>query len=86
LNRFETVDKTFAQLLAKLFAQLLALEFRHVFAYADGWDDQGDMIGQIFDFWAIVYFGRLFTLGSFLKTAEASKIFGLLFSTAIVMH
>jgi hypothetical protein len=43
--------------------------------------DQGDKIGQILAFLAIVYFGQ-----GFLKISEVAQISGLLFVTVKVTH
>jgi hypothetical protein len=42
-------------------------------------DDQGDQIGRIFAFWAVVYFGQFFLIG------KKRKLFGLLFSAVQVV-
>jgi hypothetical protein len=54
-----------------------------------GRHDQGDQIGRIFAFCAIIlcdYFVRLFSLGSFLEITEVAQICGVLFSTGKVVY
>jgi hypothetical protein len=41
--------------------------------------EQGDQIGCLFACWAIVYFGRLFTLGSSLKITDVGHFWATFF-------